>query len=139
MAWRTEHSGSRPAASALTLAALLLGALAGGLVVALAGGDSRAVAQDAVGPATGGAAGAAGNDTYVVAGQIANDTYGLYVVDLARKRICAYQWTVSPRKLRLMAVRNYAFDLGLEDYNTEKSPREIKELVEQSKQLQDTP
>jgi hypothetical protein len=81
------------------------------------------------------ASAARGRGVLAVAGQITADTYGLYLVDLDSRKICAYQWRPSTRKLRLLAVRNYTFDLKLDEYNTEKLPREIKKLVAESKPL----
>ena len=79
---------------------------------------------------------AAGSDsTLIVAGEISRDTFGLYLVDLARRRICVYQWLAGSRKLRLMAVRNYSYDRELDDYNTEPPTREIKDLVTQAQRL----
>lgn len=72
---------------------------------------------------------------FVVAGKVTPETYGVYLVDTGKHRIAVYQWLPSSRKLRLMAVRNYTYDLRLDEYNTEKLPREIKKLVEESKSL----
>ena len=72
---------------------------------------------------------------FVVAGKVTPETYGLYLVDTGKRRIAVYQWLPNSRKLRLMAVRNYTYDLRLDEYNTEKLPREIKKLVEESKPL----
>jgi len=83
------------------------------------------------------AAGAGGNETFVVAGQLTKDSYGLYLVDPSTKTICVYQYLPSARKLRLRACRNFAFDLQLDEYNTEPLPREIQKLVEQHRRLTD--
>ena len=72
---------------------------------------------------------------FVVAGKVTPETYGMYLVDTGKHRIAVYQWLPNSRKLRLMAVRNYTYDLRLDEYNTEKLPREIKKLVEESKPL----
>ncbi|HUS47558.1 MAG TPA: hypothetical protein VM098_05535 [Phycisphaerae bacterium] len=82
---------------------------------------------------------AAGGDVLLVAGQITSDTYGLYIVDTRRSTIGVYQWLPGTRKLRLLAARNYSFDLQLDDYNTEPLPRDIKKLVEQSRPLGGAP
>jgi len=73
---------------------------------------------------------------FVVAGKVTPETYGMYLVDTGKHRIAVYQWLPNSRKLRLMAVRNYTYDLRLDEYNTEKLPREIKKLVEESKPLE---
>jgi hypothetical protein len=74
-------------------------------------------------------------DVFAIAGQITGETYGLYLVDLENRTICMYQWLPETRKLRLMASRSFAFDVKLDDYNTEPKPREIKKLTEQARRL----
>jgi hypothetical protein len=76
----------------------------------------------------------------VVAGPISGQTYGLYLVDEGRRTISVYQ--VNPKakeKLVLMASRTYAFDVRLDDYNTYPPPREIQQLVQQHKRLEENP
>lgn len=108
----------------------LLGVIVVALLLELGIGASSVHAQ----------VGAGGRDSvFVVAGQVTPETYGLYLVDTTHKRICVYQWLQGTRKLRLMAVRNYTFDLRLDEYNTEKLPRDIKKLVEQSRPLDGKP
>ena len=84
---------------------------------------------------TGVAGGAASGATLVVAGQITRDTYGLYLVDPASSRICMYQWVPggASGKLRLLAARNYTYDLQLDEYNTELSLRETKRIVDEAR------
>jgi len=77
-------------------------------------------------------------DLFAVAGQITSDTYGLYLLDRKNGTICVYQWLSGTRKLRLLAARNYTFDLQLDEYNTEPLPRDIKKLVEQHRRLGET-
>ncbi len=79
-------------------------------------------------------AGAAGG-IYVVAAQIARDAYGVYLVDPESGTICVYQYQPANRRLRLLASRNFTYDLQLDDYNTAPLPREIKELVDQQRRL----
>ena len=71
----------------------------------------------------------------VVAGQVTRDSYGLYLVDQKNRTICVYQWMATSRKLRLLATRTYAFDIRLDQYNTEPDPLEIKKLGEQARRL----
>ncbi len=76
-----------------------------------------------------------------VAGQITAETYGLYILDLESGIITVYQWMPGSRstgKLRLLAARNVTFDLQLDEYNTEPSPNEIKDLVRQGRRLGST-
>jgi len=82
-------------------------------------------------------AGAGG--AFIVAGQITPDTYGLYLVDTQHATIALYEYQPSSRKLRLLAARTYMFDVQLDEYNTELSPREVKKLVAQQKRLENTP
>ena len=109
----------------------VLGVIATGLVVNLA----MAVTSDQ--PTPGGAGDKA--RVFVTAGQISRDTYGLYLVDFENKTICVYQTRPKSKdnKLRLMAARTYAFDVQLDEYNTDTdlSPRVIKKMVEDHKRL----
>ena len=74
----------------------------------------------------------------VTSGQITGDTYGVFIVDMATGSIAVYQWMPATRKLRLMAVRNYTYDLQLDEYNTEPPPREVRDLVRQHRRLEET-
>ena len=79
---------------------------------------------------------AAGNSTTLaVSGQISRDSYGLYLVDLKNRTITIYQYIPSKHSLHLLAARTFEFDVQLDEYNTDPSPREIKRLVEQHKRL----
>ncbi len=76
-----------------------------------------------------------------VAGRLTGDTYGLYLVDLENGIIAVYQWVPGARRtgtLRLLAARNTTYDLQLDEYNTEPSPREIQRLVGQSRRINST-
>jgi len=66
---------------------------------------------------------------FAVAGQITSDSFGIYLVDTERQTLTVYQWLPSVKKLRLLAARNYRFDLGLDEFNTEPSVREIQQLT----------
>jgi len=124
----TQREAGRATPGSMWLIVVLLSVIATALLMEIGFGVSSAQVQ----------VGAAGKDeVFVVAGQVTSDTYGLYLVDVAKRRICVYQWLPGTRKLRLMAVRNYTFDLRLDEYNTEKLPREIKKLVEKGKPLED--
>ncbi len=122
---RSSHSGSR-AGAARWLIVILLSSIATCLLMELHWGAADARAE----VSTGGAGG-----VVVVAGKVTAESYGLYLVDLKNGTISVYQYLSSKRKLRLMAVRNFTFDVQLDDYNTEPSPREIQKLVQQHKRL----
>ena len=105
----------------------VLGVLAGGLLVEA----SRAVgdgADHAVAPAP---------SVMAVTGQITRDSYGIYLVDVSNQTICIYQYVAQQRMLRLLAARTFAFDSQLDEYNTEPSPRQIRELVRSHARLTD--
>ena len=71
-----------------------------------------------------------------VAGQVSSDTYGLYLVDLENNIITVYGLVPGkPRKFKLMAARNFSYDIQLDEYNTEPSPNEIKRLVQQGRSI----
>ena len=108
----------------------LLGAVAGYLAVELIGEGPFATAQVTT---TAKAA-----KIVAVAGQITSETYGIYLVDLEGGIITVYQWLPGTKKLRLLAARNYTYDLRLDEYNTEPSPKEIRGLIGQSRRLGET-
>jgi len=112
------------------LVVALLGVIAACLLIEV--GAGRVGAQ---GPTHSAGAGGA----FIVAGQITRDTYGLYLVDTEHATMALYEYQPSSRKLRLLATRTYTFDVQLDEYNTELSPREVRELVAQQKRLEDTP
>jgi hypothetical protein len=90
--------------------------------------EAQMPAQDAV----------SGNTIFAVSAQISSATYGMYLVDPQNGTIALYEVLGGPRqsRLRLLAVRNYKFDLQLDEYNTEPSPREIQDLVRQARRLE---
>jgi hypothetical protein len=79
----------------------------------------------------------------IVTGPAGGGAPGVYLVDTKNSTMCVYQWVQSRNKpqgmmeLRLMAARNYGFDLQLDDYNNDKetSPGEVKKLVEQQRRM----
>ena len=83
-------------------------------------------------------ASSASGDVIAVSAQLSADSYGVYLLDTKRGTMAVYQFQPSKRSLRLMAVRSYGFDMQLDEYNTEPSPREIRQLVQQQKRLGDT-
>jgi len=129
----TQSSKARPVAKWLIVA--LLGVIAACLLVEAGFATSAASAQSANGAAAGEVTTGQSGDIFAVAGKITSSTYGLYLVNTRSGTMTLYEWLPKSRKLRLKAARNYTFDLQLDDFNTEPSPREIKKLVEQSRRL----
>jgi hypothetical protein len=78
---------------------------------------------------------ASGGSLLAVAGKVNRDCYGLFLVNTRTGTVCVYEWQPAERKLRLMAARNCAFDMRLDEYNTEPAPREIKKLLDESQRL----
>ena len=74
-----------------------------------------------------------------VPGQISRDSYGIYLVDLKNETICVYQYQTSPRTLKLLAARMFTYDTQLDEYNSEPSPREIRQMVTAHRRLTDEP
>jgi hypothetical protein len=120
-------SRSDRAALAKWLSVALLAVIAGCLLAQATAFVAPAEAQ--VPPATQGR-------FFAVAGQVTADSYGLYLVDTDTATVSVYQYLPNTKKLRLMAVRNVSYDLQLEEYNTEPSPREMKKLVEEQRRPQ---
>ena len=113
---------------AVSLAALV--AVAAALFVSLTSSPS-AVAQDAAGIGAG--------RYLAVAGRVTGDSYGVYLIDTQSGTMAVYQWQASRNTLKLLAARNVNYDLQLDELNTEPSPREIHELVQQHRRLGETP
>ena len=124
----TQRDAPTPRAKAFWLPAALLAVLGVGLLTQFGPGAAPAAGQTSLGNA--------GRKMLAVPGQIARDMYGLYLVDVENATICVYQYLPGSGKLRLLASRNAAFDLQLEDYNTEPSPRAIRDLVAQQSRLE---
>lgn len=115
------------------LVVVALGALAAGLLVEV--GRSLAEGEAPLPQASARPAGS----IIAVTGQISRDGYGVYLVDLDNETICVYQYHTSAKTLRLLASRMFTYDMQLNEYNTEPSPREIMQLVTQHRQLGDKP
>ncbi len=119
-----EIASPRAASSARWLLVVVLAAVAGALLVEL-GRTSSAVGQGLGGPF------GAGRGLLVVPSPLSRDSYGVYLVDAEKGKICLYEYQATRRQLRLVAVRNFAYDLPLDDYNTQPSPSEMRQLAEQ--------
>ncbi len=129
MSRNSESYSVRPGRSARTVVVVLLAALAGGLWLQV----GRSFAQDdAIVPAS-----QPGSSIIAVTGQITKDTYGVYLVDTQAQTICVYQYVAPSKILRLLASRTFTFDMMLDAYNTEPSPRQIRGLVDEYNRLAD--
>jgi len=134
MAKITEHQMG-PGRKARWLLVAVLGVLVAGLLVEL----GRATAQDDIPPAPSADAAADESSVVAVAGQVTRDGYGLYLLDLRNKTVTVYQYVPGSRVLRLLAARTFAFDVQLDEFNTDPSPREIRDLVANTRRLTDPP
>ncbi|MGC9453312.1 MAG: hypothetical protein ACP5HU_00465 [Phycisphaerae bacterium] len=76
---------------------------------------------------------------FAVPAQVGQESYGVFLVDTGNDTICVYEYSPArgsgPAKLRLTAARRFSFDLQLEEYNTEPPVREIRDLVEQHRRM----
>ena len=134
MARTAEHQTTGPGGRLRWLLVAALGVLIAGLLVEF----GRASAQEDIPPAPAARpAGPDGPGVMAVAGQVTRDGYGLYLLDLRNQTIAVYQYVPNARTLRLLAARNFAFDVQLDEFNTEPSPRDIRDLVESARRLTD--
>ena len=102
---------------------VLLAGVAGALLVEL--GRARAVGgglDQPFGP---------GRGLLVVPTALSRDSCGVYLVDPDQGKMCLYEYQSTHRQLRLVAVRNFTYDLRLDAYNTQPSPNEMRQLAEQ--------
>jgi len=127
---------SHPGRTARWLVVAFLAALAGGLAVEWWHSTTPAVAQVR----------ADGRPMQIQAipGQISRDTYGVFLVDGESGRMAVYELAPGDkvstiRMIRLIATRNVAYDLRLDDYNNlTPRPGEVRALVEQQTSLETT-
>lgn len=119
-----QISPPRVAGSAKWLLVAFLVVVAGALLMEL-GRTSWAAGQGVGEPPR------SGRGVVVVPTQLSRESYGVYLVDADRGKICLYEYQSATRILRLLAVRNFTYDLGLEEYNTQPVPHEMKELMQQ--------
>lgn len=69
-------------------------------------------------------------------GPIGPDAYGMFLIDPKTRTMCVYRYLANTNKLQLLAARNVSYDLQLDDYNNAaKTPREIREIVEKQKRI----
>jgi len=115
---------SRAAGSARWLLVVVLAGVAGALLVEL-GRTGSAAGQGSGDPF------ASSGGLLVVPSALSRESYGVYLVDPQQGRICLYEYQAARRQLRLLAVRNFTYDLRLNEYNTDPSPSEMRELAEQ--------
>ncbi len=128
---RTEHGWPRHGFAGKWLIVILLSVIATCLLIEVGVGSDSALAD--VSAASGGDGG-----IIAVSARLTAESYGVYLLDPKRGTMAVYQFQPKTRTLRLMACRNYGFDVQLDEYNTEPSPREIKQLVGQQQRLGDT-
>ena len=82
---------------------------------------------------------AGGGGLFLMPAQFAVNQWGCYIMDVDRKTICAYQFFPNDHQLRLMAARNFTYDLMLKNLNTgtnpgEMMPEEVHKLVDKEQQ-----
>jgi hypothetical protein len=136
MSRSSAHEGPTPGVSRWQwVIVVALSALAGAVLAGAVLTGPPAQAQAA-------AAGGGHGGVFALAGQLSRDNYGIFLVDSNSNTMAIYEWVsdkVQGRKLHLVAARNFAFDLQLDDYNnSEPLPREVKALVEQNRKLSAT-
>lgn len=124
----TKPAAPRPQTTGKWLIVALLCVIATCLVIEASRGTPAAMAQPVA---------AVDGSAIAVPVQLAADSYGVYLLDTQRGTMAVYQYQASKRSLRLLAVRNYRFDTQLDEYNTEPSPNEIRQLVQQQRRLID--
>jgi hypothetical protein len=115
----------------------ILAALTAGAAM-LAGGLLRPEPQARAQPAGPIPAAGAPDRIVAVSGQLSRDSYGLYLLDLDNRTLCVYEYFSGNRKLRLVAARTFRFDLKLDSYNTEPTPKEISKLVAEARRIEQT-
>ncbi len=73
---------------------------------------------------------ASNHSTYVLPLRLGNKSWGLVLVDRRQRVFCVYRFLESASRLRLVAARDYRYDLLLRDYNnTAPTPAQVKAMV----------
>lgn len=68
---------------------------------------------------------------YIMPAQLSQKSWGMVVVDTHRQVFCVYRLLEGASRLRLIAARNFRYDLRLKDFNnTAPTPAQIKTMVE---------
>jgi hypothetical protein len=75
---------------------------------------------------------AGGGGLFLMPGQLSPSVWGCYLMDVDRQTLMVYQYAPGERMLRFMAARNFANDRRMENYNTEPSPEEIRNLADKA-------
>ena len=128
-----------PLAGALWANALALALIALALI---ARGDSGAVGTNegltlpAVLPAAHaqGVPIAGGGGLYLMPGQLASNIWGVYIMDVDRQSLMAYQFDPAAKRLNFVAARELTHDRLLGNYNTFPDPLEIKSIADKERQ-----
>ena len=73
---------------------------------------------------------ASDHGTYVLPLRLADKSWGLVLVDRRQRVFCVYRFLENASRLRLVAARDYRYDLHLRDYNnTSPTPAQVKAMV----------
>lgn len=75
---------------------------------------------------------AGGGGLFLMPGQLSPSVWGCFVMDVDRQTLMVYQFSPGERMLRFMAARNFANDRRMENFNTEPSPEEIRNLADKA-------
>jgi hypothetical protein len=74
---------------------------------------------------------AEGGEMYVMPGQIASNLWGVWLLDVERQTLIAYQYTKGARALELIAARDVRYDRQLDDFrNASPTPDDVRRLLE---------
>lgn len=77
---------------------------------------------------------AGGGGLYLMPAQLASNIWGVYVMDVDRRSLMAYQFDPSGKRLNFLAAREITHDRMLGNYNTYPDPLEIKTVAEKERQ-----
>lgn len=68
---------------------------------------------------------------YVLPARLGDKSWGLVLMDRRQKVFCVYRFLESASRLRLVAARNFRYDLRLHDYNNSApTPGQVKSMVQ---------
>ncbi|MCY2929047.1 MAG: hypothetical protein NTV86_06050 [Planctomycetota bacterium] len=128
MAETGDYRRGRTGAAARGFVLALLAVVAACLLIEAARGGSPAQAQPGAPEAPA--------SLIAVTGLVGQDAHGLFLIDPRTRTMCVYRYLGNTNKLQLLAARNVSYDLQLDDYNNAaKSPRDIREIVEKQKRI----
>ncbi len=127
----TANGSSRPPRSHAALWLIGIALLINAVVLAWPKGDPTNLFSDSALRAAFQAPLVSNHGNYVLPLRLGAKSWGLALVNPRRRVFCVYRFLENASRLRLVAARDYRYDMLLRDYNnTSPTPAQVKAMVE---------